>query len=178
MVGVKTIEKLEHVRCTLAFNAWRSKPYIELMGADRVSYQFATRRVSIFSFNLLSPVPTTQVAGPRTRSPESIAAPEATDSSPRAIIATDLAHYTNIGNVEAASSNIPLHHNFVITLLNDVYGIQGRGGCSCAGPYGDDLFGVSSFSDEEHGYYVNLLTNLNPAFKVGWARANLNYFIS
>lgn len=28
-----------------------------------------------------------------------------------------------------------LHHNFVCALLNDLYGIQSRGGCSCAGPY-------------------------------------------
>ena len=37
MVGVETIEKLEHVHCALALNAWRSKPFIALMGADRVS---------------------------------------------------------------------------------------------------------------------------------------------
>lgn len=28
-----------------------------------------------------------------------------------------------------------LHHNFVCAILNDVFGIQTRGGCSCAGPY-------------------------------------------
>ena len=28
-----------------------------------------------------------------------------------------------------------LHHNFVCTLLNELFGIQVRGGCSCAGPY-------------------------------------------
>jgi len=179
MVGVENIEKLELVHCTLALNAWRSNPCIALMGADRVSYQFATCRVSIFSFNLLSPVPTTQVVGPRPRSPKSSAAPETTDSSPRAIIAANLAHYANIGNVEAAStSNIPLHYNFVIALLNDVYGIQGRGGCSCAGPYGHDLFGLSSISDEEQEHYTDLFTNSTPAFKLGWARVNLNYFIS
>ena len=178
MVGVENIEKLEHVHCTLALNAWRSNPCIALMGADRVSYQFATRRVSIFAFNLLSPVPTTQVVGPRPRSPKSIAAPETTYSSPRATIAASLARYANIGNVEPASSNIPLHHNFVIALLNDIYGIQGRGGCSCAGPYGQDLFGLSSISDEELGNYVDLFSNPSQAFKVGWARVNLNYFIS
>ena len=29
-----------------------------------------------------------------------------------------------------------LHHNFVVAVLNDLFGIQSRGGCSCAGPYG------------------------------------------
>ena len=28
-----------------------------------------------------------------------------------------------------------LHHNFVSVLLNDLFGIQSRGGCACAGPY-------------------------------------------
>lgn len=28
-----------------------------------------------------------------------------------------------------------LHHDFVAVLLNDLFGIQARGGCACAGPY-------------------------------------------
>ena len=28
-----------------------------------------------------------------------------------------------------------LHYNFVCSLLSDLFGIQARGGCSCAGPY-------------------------------------------
>ncbi|MFD1050239.1 aminotransferase class V-fold PLP-dependent enzyme, partial [Kibdelosporangium lantanae] len=28
-----------------------------------------------------------------------------------------------------------LHHNYVATLLSDLFGVQVRGGCSCAGPY-------------------------------------------
>ena len=28
-----------------------------------------------------------------------------------------------------------LHYGFVCALLNDLFGIQTRGGCSCAGPY-------------------------------------------
>ena len=28
-----------------------------------------------------------------------------------------------------------VHHNFASVLLNDLYGIQARGGCACAGPY-------------------------------------------
>ncbi|MFL6172615.1 MAG: aminotransferase class V-fold PLP-dependent enzyme, partial [Marmoricola sp.] len=35
-----------------------------------------------------------------------------------------------------------LHHNYVVALLNDLFGIQSRGGCSCAGPYGHDLLGI------------------------------------
>ena len=35
-----------------------------------------------------------------------------------------------------------LHHNFVVALLNDLFGIQARGGCSCAGPYGHRLLHI------------------------------------
>jgi selenocysteine lyase/cysteine desulfurase len=35
-----------------------------------------------------------------------------------------------------------LHHNFVVALLNDLFGIQTRGGCSCAGPYGHRLLDI------------------------------------
>ncbi len=38
--------------------------------------------------------------------------------------------------VVKAPSGRYLHHNFVVALLNDLFGIQSRGGCSCAGPYG------------------------------------------
>jgi selenocysteine lyase/cysteine desulfurase len=35
-----------------------------------------------------------------------------------------------------------LHYNFVCALLNDVFGIQSRGGCQCAGPYSQILLGL------------------------------------
>lgn len=40
------------------------------------------------------------------------------------------------------ASGLFLHHNFVCALLNDLYGIQARGGCACAGPYAQDLLGI------------------------------------
>ena len=36
-----------------------------------------------------------------------------------------------------------LHHNFVCSVLNDVFGIQARGGCACSGPYAQHLLGMS-----------------------------------
>jgi selenocysteine lyase/cysteine desulfurase len=39
-----------------------------------------------------------------------------------------------------------LHHNFVTTLLNDLFGVQARGGCMCAGPYAIRLLGISDLS--------------------------------
>ncbi|KUF87110.1 Methionine aminopeptidase [Phytophthora nicotianae] len=35
-----------------------------------------------------------------------------------------------------------LHHNFVCALLNDLFGVQARGGCQCAGPFGARLLGL------------------------------------
>jgi selenocysteine lyase/cysteine desulfurase len=68
-----------------------------------------------------------------------------------------------------------LHHHFVAALLNDLFGIQARGGCSCAGPYGHRLLGIDDARSREfeaeivHGW---------EGIKPGWARINFNYFIS
>lgn len=43
-----------------------------------------------------------------------------------------------------------LHHNFVTAILNDVFGIQSRGGCACAGPYAEELLGISEAVAEEY----------------------------
>lgn len=67
-----------------------------------------------------------------------------------------------------------LHHNFVIALLNDLFGIQARGGCSCAGPYGHELLDLSDAKSDE--YMIELSTG-NIGIKPGWSRLNLNYFI-
>ena len=68
-----------------------------------------------------------------------------------------------------------LHHNFVVALLNDLFGIQARGGCSCAGPYGHRLLAIGAARShalrEEIGHGCD-------GVKPGWARVNLNYFIS
>ncbi len=68
-----------------------------------------------------------------------------------------------------------LHHNFVVAVLNDLFGIQSRGGCSCAGPYGHQLLGI----DSERSRAIERQTTLGcEGIKPGWVRLNLNYFIS
>ena len=68
-----------------------------------------------------------------------------------------------------------LHHNFVVALLNDLFGIQSRGGCSCAGPYGHSLLGI----DHEHSDSIVHEVVLGcEGIKPGWIRVNFNYFIS
>lgn len=68
-----------------------------------------------------------------------------------------------------------LHHNFVVALLNDLFGIQSRGGCSCAGPYGHRLLGIDIERSHEFLREINLGCE---GIKPGWVRVNFNYFIS
>jgi selenocysteine lyase/cysteine desulfurase len=68
-----------------------------------------------------------------------------------------------------------LHHNYVAALLNDLFGIQARSGCSCAGPYGHRLLGIDdSRSRDFQGEILDGWEGIKP----GWTRLNLNYFIS
>ncbi|MEP4486439.1 MAG: aminotransferase class V-fold PLP-dependent enzyme [Halioglobus sp.] len=68
-----------------------------------------------------------------------------------------------------------LHYGFVVSLLNDLYGIQVRGGCSCAGPYGHSLLNMDMhYSKALEAQIRNGSTLLRP----GWVRLNFNYFIS
>jgi hypothetical protein len=68
-----------------------------------------------------------------------------------------------------------LHHNFVVAVLNDLFGIQARGGCSCAGPYGHRLLAIDAqrsraLAEQARRGYLGV--------KPGWARVNFNYFVS
>ena len=68
-----------------------------------------------------------------------------------------------------------LHWNYVVALLNDLFGIQARGGCSCAGPYGHSLFGIGP--ELSHSYQCEINKGFE-GIKPGWVRVNFNYFIS
>jgi selenocysteine lyase/cysteine desulfurase len=68
-----------------------------------------------------------------------------------------------------------LHHNFVVALLNDLFGIQARGGCSCAGPYGHQLLGIDL--DHSRRFEREIAAGCE-GIKPGWVRINFNYFVS
>lgn len=68
-----------------------------------------------------------------------------------------------------------LHHNFVVALLNDLFGIQARGGCSCAGPYGHRLLGIDLDTSSQ---FERVIAEGCEVIKPGWVRLNFNYFIS
>lgn len=90
-----------------------------------------------------------------------------------------------LGNLEAQRLSIVsfvikapdgayLHHNFVVALLNDLFGIQTRGGCSCAGPYGHRLLDIDL--DRSHQFEAQIAGGCE-GIKPGWVRVNFNYFV-
>ncbi len=68
-----------------------------------------------------------------------------------------------------------LHHNFVVAVLNDLFGIQSRGGCSCAGPYGHRLLGIDLATSHEFEREISAGCE---GIKPGWTRVNFNYFVT
>ncbi|AOS98082.1 putative cysteine desulfurase [Microbulbifer aggregans] len=68
----------------------------------------------------------------------------------------------------------PLHHGFVVALLNDLFGIQVRGGCSCAGPYGHALLHLTP---EQSEALESVVAGGESLLKPGWVRLNFNYFL-
>ncbi|MEO3813246.1 aminotransferase class V-fold PLP-dependent enzyme [Sphaerisporangium sp. B11E5] len=68
-----------------------------------------------------------------------------------------------------------LHHNYVVAVLNDLLGVQARGGCSCAGPYGHRLLGIDDAKSLE---FRTEIAHGCEGIKPGWVRVNFNYFIS
>ncbi|XP_069696202.1 uncharacterized protein [Periplaneta americana] len=84
-----------------------------------------------------------------------------------------------------------LHHNFVCTVLNDVFGIQARGGCACAGPYAQDLLGIDEELAQEYEAILLEDTRLDRThlrrreehssfemLRPGFARISLPFFMS
>jgi selenocysteine lyase/cysteine desulfurase len=68
-----------------------------------------------------------------------------------------------------------LHYVFVVALLNDLLGVQARGGCSCAGPYGHRLLGIDPTTS---GRMLCAILAGQEGARPGWVRINFNYFIS
>lgn len=64
-----------------------------------------------------------------------------------------------------------LHYNLGVKLLNDLFGIQTRGGCACAGTYGHYLLDVSY---EDSHQITQLINTGDLSKKPGWIRASLH----
>jgi len=65
-----------------------------------------------------------------------------------------------------------LHPKFITTLLNDLFGIQSRAGCSCAGPYGHRLLDINEETSEE---YRSCVVEGYSGIKPGWCRISMHY---
>ncbi len=68
-----------------------------------------------------------------------------------------------------------LHPKFVTKLMNDLFGIQSRAGCSCAGPYGHALLGIEHNTSLK---YRDLVIKGKEGMKPGWVRVNIHYTLS
>ncbi|CAF1516915.1 unnamed protein product [Rotaria sordida] len=78
-----------------------------------------------------------------------------------------------------------LHHNLISILLNDLFGIQVRSGCACAGPYVLELLNIDDqkaqiytrfMTEDENGRFDGFSRNV--LMKPGFTRFNLSYFAS
>jgi selenocysteine lyase/cysteine desulfurase len=65
-----------------------------------------------------------------------------------------------------------LHPKFVTALLNDLFGIQSRAGCSCAGPYGHRLLHIDK---EQSAEYRQCVQEGYSGLKPGWCRIGFHY---
>jgi len=64
-----------------------------------------------------------------------------------------------------------IHYDLVVQLLNDRFGIQVRGGCSCAGPYGHYLLPITLKQSKELSKEIQ---DGDFSHKPGWVRISLH----
>lgn len=68
-----------------------------------------------------------------------------------------------------------IHHHLFVKLLNDRFGIQTRGGCSCAGPYGHYLLNIDQHNSEK---MVQAVQKGDMSLKPGWVRISFHPVMS
>ena len=64
-----------------------------------------------------------------------------------------------------------LHHNLAVKMLNDYYGVQVRGGCSCAGTYGHYLLGIDRGASAG---YLQQIDRGEAIVRPGWIRLSIH----
>lgn len=68
-----------------------------------------------------------------------------------------------------------LHYNFVCSLLNDLFGIQSRGGCICASTYG--IYALDITDDDLHFLETSVVSG-KEIFRPGFTRINFHYTLT
>ncbi len=99
------------------------------------------------------------------------------------ILRVIFARFEKMKNVEVLEGNIKkrlgvisfivngAHYNLITKILNDRFGIQARGGCSCAGTYGHKLMQV----DKARSYKIlNAIRSGDLSCKPGWVRLSIH----
>ncbi|KAK4764813.1 hypothetical protein SAY86_025903 [Trapa natans] len=147
-VGHEPIERLEHDFITEALGRLMPNRNIEILGNKTADRQ------AILSFLIYS---TTNCADQN----------EAKDGEKG-----ELYMWEEVGK----KRDKPLHGQFVATLLNDLFGIQSRGGCACAGPYGHALLGVTN--DQAFALQSAIEKEGYVGLKTGWTRVSFPYYMS
>ncbi|KAG4399025.1 hypothetical protein GLYMA_08G156300v4 [Glycine max] len=118
-ISYEDIEKREQLYINKALERLGSNPNIEVLG------NLKAKRQAILSFLIYSTTTNSCSAG------------EWSDGNKENEGELDL--WAETGNQRGK----PLHGPFVAALLNDLFGIQARGGCACAGPYGHELLHIN-----------------------------------
>jgi selenocysteine lyase/cysteine desulfurase len=65
-----------------------------------------------------------------------------------------------------------LNPRFIARVFNDLFGLQSRAGCSCAGPYGHRLLNIDRTTSEKYRVVVK---NGTISLKPGWLRVNFHF---
>lgn len=93
---------------------------------------------------------------------------------------------TLLGNLDApripvfsftvtAADGQPVHQQLVTRILSDFYGVQARGGCACAGPYGHRLLGIDHAKSDA---FRTAIQNGDELEKPGWTRLGFSPLMS
>ena len=120
-IGYEVIEKQEHTYIKKALERLLPNKNICILGNT------SAKRQAILSFLIYS-TSNCSLAGLK----------NGCNSDSKEVSVKELYMWGETGN----KRDKPLHGPFVATLLNDLFGIQARGGCACAGPYGHTLLNV------------------------------------
>uniref|UniRef100_A0A2N9F5K1 Aminotransferase class V domain-containing protein n=1 Tax=Fagus sylvatica TaxID=28930 RepID=A0A2N9F5K1_FAGSY len=153
-IGYEVIEKQEHNYIEKALERLLSNQNIRILGNTN------SKRQAVVSF-IIHSTSNSSLSGHKNESN--------TDS--REIRMEEFYMWRETGN----KIDKPLHGPFVAKLLNDLFGIQARGGCACAGPYGHTLLNV----DEAHSHAFRAAIQKGyVGVKPGWTRISFPYYMS
>ena len=97
-----------------------------------------------------------------------------------ALLCHELSQIPQVNVLHSSNSNrlcmisfyvIEIHFNLIVRILSDRFGIQSRGGCSCAGTYGHILLGVDH---DASNAITNMIDEGDLTLKPGWVRISLH----